>query len=75
MSNKELAKQIIDSLPEYKIDKIIMFLRGIQFDDEIDDDLFCEKLCQDYLADSNHETIPFEQAVKECGLSLDDIQN
>ena len=75
MSDREIAKQIIDSLPEYKINKILMFLRGVQFDDEIEDNLFCEKLYQNYLADQNHETIPFEQAVKECGFSLDEIQN
>ena len=37
MSNKEIAKQIIDSLPEYKVEKILFFLKGIQFDDEMED--------------------------------------
>lgn len=44
MSERELAKQIIDKLPEYKISSLLLFLRGIQFDDDIEDDLYCEKL-------------------------------
>lgn len=28
MSNKELAKNIIDSLPDYKMDYIVTFLKG-----------------------------------------------
>lgn len=75
MSNKELAKKIIDELPDYKIDKILYFLKGIQVDDEIEDDLFCERMVSDYLNDEEHETISFEQAIKEAGLTIDDLQN
>ena len=32
MSNREEAKQIIDKLPEYKIEKILLFLKGVEFD-------------------------------------------
>ena len=48
MSEREQAKQIIDSLPEYKIGNILLFLKGVQFDDDMEDDLYCEKLVQDY---------------------------
>lgn len=75
MSEKELAKQIIDQLPDYKMSKILYWLKGIQFDDEIEDDLFCEKMASEYLADNEHETISFEQAIKEVGLTLNDLQN
>ena len=44
MSNREEAKQIIDKLPEYKIEKILLFLKGIEFDDEMEDDIFCENI-------------------------------
>lgn len=40
MSNREEAKQIIDKLPEYKIEKLLLFLKGIEFDDEMEDDIF-----------------------------------
>ena len=40
MSDREKAKQIIDRLPEYKVNKILLFLQGIEFSEEIDDDFF-----------------------------------
>lgn len=75
MSEREQAKQIIDQLPEYKIKKILYLLKGIQIDDEIEDDIYCRKLYEDYLLDSKHETISFEEAIKEAGLTIDDVQN
>ena len=74
MSEREQAKQIIDQLPEYKITKILYLLKGIQIDDEIEDDLFCENLAERY-NDSDHEVIPFEEAIKEAGLTIDDLQD
>jgi len=73
MSNKEVAKQIIDSLPDHKVEKILFFLRGIQFDDNIEDDLFCESLLQDYLQDSDpdkHNAISLEDFAKQEGIIL-----
>jgi len=75
MSNKEQAKQIIDSLPEYKINKILYFLKEIQISDEIEDELFCKKLAEKYLNEQEHTTIPFEDAIKEAGLTLEDLQD
>ena len=63
MSEKEQAKQIIDQLPEYKMSKILYILKGIQIDDEIEDDLFCENLAERYLNDPDHEVISFEDAI------------
>ena len=70
MTEREQAKQIIDTLPEYKISNILLFLKGIQFDDEIEDDLFCEKLVRDYdnAPDEDKEGIPLEECLKEWGL-------
>lgn len=76
MSNKERAKQIIDSLPDYKVTKILYLLQGIQFDDEIEDDIFCENLTEYYLNNrENDEKIPFENALKEAGFTIYDIQD
>lgn len=75
MSERELAKQIIDQLPEYKMTKILYLLKGIQIDDEIEDELFCENLAERYLNDMDHEMISFEDAIKEAGLTIDDLQN
>lgn len=71
---KEQVKQIIDQLPEYKMTKILYLLKGIQNDDEIEDELFCENLAEKYLNSSNHEMISFEDAIKEAGLTIDDLQ-
>lgn len=73
MSEREQAKQIIDRLPEYKISNLLTFLKGIQFDDEIEDDLYCEKLVEDYLNDPDpqkHETITLEELAKREGITL-----
>lgn len=73
MNNREQAKQIIDALPEYKIDHILTFLKGVQFDDEIEDDLYCEKLVADYLDNSDpqkHESITLEELAKREGIQL-----
>lgn len=75
MSEREQAKQIIDSLPEYKVTKILYLLKGIQIDDEIEDELFCENLAESYLSESDHEMISFEDAMKEAGLTIDGIQD
>lgn len=73
MSEREQAKQIIDRLPEYKIGALLLFLKGIQFDDELEDDLYCEKLVEDYLNDTSpdkHETITLEELAKREGIAL-----
>ncbi|MDO4444586.1 MAG: hypothetical protein Q4C97_03495 [Bacillota bacterium] len=73
MSEREEAKRIIDQLPEYKINSILLFLKGIAFDDEIEDDLYCEKLYQDYLNDPDpekDETITLEELAKREGIEL-----
>ena len=68
MSEREQAKQIIDGLPEYKISRLLLFLQGIQFDDEMEDELYCERLMDDYRNDTSsekHETITLEELEKE----------
>lgn len=73
MSEKEQAKMIIDQLPEYKMAKLLLFLRGMLFDDEIEDDLYCERLVEDYLNDTipdKHETISLEELAAQEGVNL-----
>ncbi len=73
MSEREQAKQIIDSLPEYKIGNILLFLKGVQFDDDMEDDLYCEKLVQDYMDNPDSEkteTVTLEELAKREGISL-----
>lgn len=73
MSEREQAKQIIDQLPEYKIGNLLLFLKGIQFDDDIEDDLYCQKLYEDYLNDPDpekDEEITLEELVAREGIEL-----
>ena len=73
MSEREQVKQIIDSLPEYKIGNILLFLKGVQLDDDMEDDLYCEKLVQDYMDNPDPEkteTVTLEELAKREGISL-----
>lgn len=73
MSEREQAKQIIDQLPEYKIWNLLLFLKGIQFDDDIEDDLYCQKLYEDYLNDPDpekDEEIILEELAAREGIKL-----
>ena len=73
MSEREQAKQIIDLLPEYKISYILLFLKGVQFDDELEDDLFCERLVEEYLNDPDpekHDAISIEELARREGIEL-----
>ena len=67
MSNREQIVQIIDQLPDYKLSTLLVFLKGMAFED----DLFCERLYQSYLDDPDpdkHETISLEELMKQEGI-------
>ena len=73
MSEKELVKQIIDKLPDYKIPNLLLFLQGMQFADSIEDELFCQKMYEDYLNDPDpekHKTITIEELAAREGIDL-----
>ena len=73
MSNRDIILEIINKIPDYKLSYLIPFLRGFQLDDEIEDDLYCEHLYQEYLAsdDTDKETLSLDDAIKELGVTLD----
>ena len=73
MSEKEQAAALLDLVPGYKMGYVIAFLTGLTAD-EAADDAFCEKLCQDYLEDPERgDFVSFEDALKECGVSPDEL--
>lgn len=77
MSEREQAKQIIDQLPDFKMGRLLAFLQGMKLDDEIEDDLFCEQLYQNYLDDPDpdkDETISLEELCRQEGIELE-VQN
>ena len=64
MNNKDLAIQLINQIPDYKLGYAIAYLQGL-YADEVADDLFCEKLYEDYLnSDDKGDVVSFEEAVK-----------
>lgn len=71
MSNREQIVQIIDQLPDCKLSTLLVFLKGMAFDDELEDDLFCERLYQSYLDDPDPDkdkTISLEDLMKQEGI-------
>ncbi len=73
MSNREIAIDLINNLPEYKLAYIVTFLKGVTYDDDIEDDIYCRKLVDEYLSDKSpdkHETVSIEDLAKELDITL-----
>lgn len=70
MSNKEHILQLLDKLPDYKMGYVLAYIQGITADEEADD-IFCERMVEDYLNDPDRgkdETFTLEECKKEWGL-------
>lgn len=71
MSNREQIIKLLDSIPDYKIGYVLAYVQGVTADEEADD-LFCERMVENYLADPESqadEGIPLEQCKKEWGIA------
>lgn len=64
MSNKEKVVQLLDSVPEYKMGYVLAYIQGITADEEIDD-LFCQKMVEDYQNDPDPDK-DLEYTLEEC---------
>ena len=72
MSNKQQIITLLDKVPDYKMGYILAYVQGLTADEETDD-LFCEKMVQDYLNDPDsekHETVTIEELAKELDIAL-----
>lgn len=70
MSNKEMIIKLLDSIPDYKIGYVLAYVQGIAADEE-NDDIFCEKMYQSYLDDTDPEkdsAYSLEDCMKEWGI-------
>lgn len=70
MSNKDKIIQLLDNVPDYKMGYILAYVQGIAADEEADD-LFCEKMVNDYINDPDPEkdkSYTLEECKKEWGL-------
>ena len=63
MSNKEKVIELLDSVPDYKMGYVLAYVQGITADEEADD-LFCERMLENYENDPDPE--------KDKGYSLED---
>lgn len=73
MSNREIAIDLINHIPEYKLTYLISFLKGLKFDDDIEDDIYCRHLVDEYLSDDSpvkHETVSVEDLAQELDIEL-----
>lgn len=70
MSNKEQIITLLDKIPDYKMGYVLAYIQGITADEETDD-LFCERMVQNYLNDPDTEkdkVYTLEGCKKEWGL-------
>ena len=70
MSDKEKVVQLLDSVPEYKMGYILAYIQGITADEEADD-LFCQKMVEDYETDPDpdkDQEYTLEECKKEWGI-------
>lgn len=72
MSNKEKVMSLIGNIPDEQLEFVVAYLQNLT--DEIEDDLFCEQLYQNYLkSPDKDEFISIEEVVK--GLGQNEIQD
>ena len=73
MSEKELAIELLERVPAYKLGYVIAYLQGITADDA-SDDAYCEKLYTDYLAsDDKDQFVSLEEMARMCGVDPDEL--
>ena len=70
MSNRDRIISLLDSVPEYKMGYVLAYVQGLTADEETDD-LFCEKMLEQYKNDPDPEkdkTYSLEECKKEWGI-------
>ncbi len=73
MSNKKLALQLIESIPDYKMGFVVAYLQGISAADEAEDDLYCKNLYETYLDDQDPQkcdSVSIESLAADLGVKL-----
>lgn len=73
MTEREQIKEILDQLPDCKMKDILLIMKGIQIDDELEDELYCQRLVDDYMNDPDpekHKTISLEELARQEGITL-----
>lgn len=75
MSNRGLAIQLINQIPDYKLGYAIAYLQGL-YADEMSDDMFFQKFLEDYENSTDKgEFVSIEKAMKMCGVDINPKRN
>ena len=70
MSSREQIISLLDNIPDYKIGYVLAYVQGVAADEEADD-LFCERMVENYLNDPDpdkDESYTLEECKKEWGV-------
>ncbi len=70
MSNREMARSLLESVPEYKMGYVLAYLQGLTADEEADD-AFCQRMLEDYENDTDpgkDQCFTLEECKQEWGL-------
>lgn len=73
MSEKEQIIKLLDTFPDYKIGAILAFIQGMRFDEDLEEDAYCERLLERYQEDSSedkHDTVTIEEFAESEGITL-----
>lgn len=72
MSGREQVIEIVNALPEYKIQYLLAYAQGLYADEEVHDDILCEQMYNEYVNDTDADkdmTYSLEECKKEWGLA------
>ena len=64
MSNREKAMALLENVPDYKMGYVVAYLQGLTADEEADD-LYCQRLAENYRNDPDPEKDP-EYSLEDC---------
>lgn len=75
MSNREIAINIINEIPEYKLSYVIDILNGIKnlIVEEVEPDEWDLKMIAEAEAENDGTTYSIEEVLEECGLKYEKI--
>ena len=62
MSNREKAMALLENVPDYKMGYVVAYLQGLTADEEADD-LYCQRLAENYRNDPEKDT---EYSLEDC---------
>lgn len=79
MSDRERAQQLLDIVPDYKIQYVIAYLQGVtageNLIEEVEPDEWDLKMIAEAEKENDGTTISFDEILKKDGLAYADLQD